>query len=871
MEFFIPFPGKNKKKVFLLLCGFLSLIIALSLESQTFSQGSDIRANQIKVLETVNSFRGQWCCANNGYLYGVGANYTDVVRKHETGQSYETRGNVTSLDPSFRIEYKMFPTSKPGLFFILVKNDSGFFLLKSTDGGATFTNVYTFGEDNGVKGSNPEVRILRGLLEITRETPGGGSAGTLYLGEYNISRSRIRGSVNDRVRIMKSIDNGDTWTKVTQWNTNGANQVGHVHAMRQDPYTGEIYICTGDNNDKSGLIKWDGNADWPDNKTLAEISVMDGFTVLYGRQRYRVCDVLFDEDHFYTFADTQLPNNPTGSESGIWKGTKDFSSYTRVNNKIFDFDPMHIGWFGEKIGNTFVFTTAREYVGSFPWKEHNTQVYTSIDGENWYVSGVLNWRDLNNPTLPRYINNVFTYNNKLYIDCIAGAGHYSVIQCNVSKEWKSNEDPVILHPVYYVGTWNTPGNDANSGTSPDVPKRTLNNALTSNRICAGARVKVSEGNFHETNINLNWSNTGLQGRGSVVIEGRGMNETHIISSSGSEDTYGIYIEPEKTLTNSTTPLILKDLDIFSTVGASLNYVLYINGSYIKTIDCIIGNEDNDDSPLVILNSYGSKYLSENSIHIANTGTSIYKEIVRFAASNTSCHLNNCIILNAFNAFEINYPGTDFSLKNCNLYGIENVGVRLGQSCNIEPFIKNSIFSCSYTPIMNLTGLTGTGVDYNLYNKELLNINAGGHSLPVGTDPMHVDAENGDFNLRINSPCIGRGVSLTDLLYDFTNRLRKNPPCLGPFENLLVTRTRYNLANSQSIKIYPNPVSGILTIDYIDEKYSTLSILNSKGIILDNINVNAPVQQLDFSKYSHGLYILQFIKPTGEVSRVKISH
>jgi len=427
------------------------------------------------------------------------------------------------------------------LIFVVVKNEtSNFFLLRSADGGMTFREVYRFGEGIGPGGSQAQdVRMLRGMLELTTELPGGGGVGTLFIGEYNFNKARITGSVNDRVRIMKSADRGETWTKVVEWNTNGSNQLGHIHAMKQDPYTGEIYICTGDNNDKSGIIKWDGSSVWPDNRTLAELSGMNGFTVLYGRQRYRVCDVLFDDDHFYTFADTQLPNNPTGSESGIWKGEKDFSSYVRVDNKIFSFDSMHIGWFGEKIGNTFVFTTAREYTSSGAWKEHNTQVYTSNDGDNWHVSGMLNWRDLNNPTLPRYINNVFAHNNKLYIDCIAGAGHYSVIQCDVSKEWNTFEDPVILHPVYYVGNWNTPGNDANSGTSPDVPKRTLNNALTSNRISAGARVKVSGGVFNETNINLNWSGAGLQGRGSVVIEGRGMEETHIIRSAGSGDTYAI--------------------------------------------------------------------------------------------------------------------------------------------------------------------------------------------------------------------------------------------------------------------------------------------------------------------------------------------
>ena len=56
---------------------------------------------------------------------------TVVLRKTESGQAFETRGSVASLDSSFTIEYKMFTTSTPGLIFILVKNNSGYFLLKS--------------------------------------------------------------------------------------------------------------------------------------------------------------------------------------------------------------------------------------------------------------------------------------------------------------------------------------------------------------------------------------------------------------------------------------------------------------------------------------------------------------------------------------------------------------------------------------------------------------------------------------------------------------------------------------------------------------------------------------------------------------------
>ena len=865
--------------------GLLCLILLLSQENPVFAiiQNSENTFNQINSLETVNSFYARWCCANDGYLYGIDLkDRTVVLRKTEKGQAFQTRGSVAVLDPSFKIEDKIFSTTTPGLIFIPVMKSGVFFLLKSKDGGATFTNVHTFGEGNGPEGTNTQnVRLLRGILELTTELPDGGGIGTLYIGEYNVSHERSIGSTNDRVRIMKSVDNGDTWTKVVEWNTNGINQVGHVHAMKQDPYTGEIYICTGDGNTKAGIIKWDGSSEWADNKRLPEIGQMRGFKVFTGTQRYRVCDVLFDENYFYTFTDTQTPNNPTGSESGIWRGKKDFSSYTRMDNQIYEYDPMHIGWFGEKIGNTFIFTTSREYINpANAWKELNTRVYISTDGQHWHASGVLNWRDSNDPTTSRYIYNVFTHNNKLYIDCVGGAGHSSTIQCELTYKWKTYEDPAILHPVYFVGTWNAPGNDANQGISPDAPKKTLNNILTSCRISAGARVKVAGGSFYETEINPDWSAALLQGRGSVVIEGQGMNETRIIRYSGSGTTYGIQIEASKTLTNSRTPFILKDLEIYLTVdggGNHTNYVLSNVNSYIKTISCRIGNSSNDDSPLIKLSNEGSKYVSENSFHVANSGTSIYRNIVRSGASGTICHLKNCIILNGHDAFVHDYPGFDFSLKNCNLYSIDHAGVLFESTSIIHPVIKNCIFSCGEAPIISQVVTTQTGIDYNLYNKAMRNISDGGHSI-IGADPLFVDANNGDFNLRSGSPCSGTGIYLTDVFYDFASRARQNPPGIGAYESTFPSvkipqsgeiSTNNPEIKKPEVKIYPNPVTGLLKIECNDEKYKSIYILNTQGKVLKKEKVISPFQLIDFSEYEHGLYILEFDNPGGECIRVKV--
>jgi uncharacterized protein (TIGR02145 family) len=76
-------------------------------------------------------------------------------------------------------------------------------------------------------------------------------------------------------------------------------------------------------------------------------------------------------------------------------------------------------------------------------------------------------------------------------------------------------------------------------------------------------------------------------------------------------------------------------------------------------------------------------------------------------------------------------------------------------------------------------------------------------------------------------------------------------------------------SSSIIEIYPNPVSGILNIDYKGENFETVSILNSQGALLTMVKSITPIQQLDFSKYLPGLYFLEYTKSSGEIKRVKV--
>jgi len=82
-------------------------------------------------------------------------------------------------------------------------------------------------------------------------------------------------------------------------------------------------------------------------------------------------------------------------------------------------------------------------------------------------------------------------------------------------------------------------------------------------------------------------------------------------------------------------------------------------------------------------------------------------------------------------------------------------------------------------------------------------------------------------------------------------------------------TSINDIKNSEINVFPNPISGILTIEYLNDDFKSINILNSLGVILSKEKVVVPNQHLDFSRYEYGLYILEFVKAGGEVKRVKV--
>lgn len=125
----------------------------------------------------------------------------------------------------------------------------------------------------------------------------------LFYGEYNISKTQ------PWVALWKSLDQGETWSKVIQWNTNGSMQTRHIHGVVQNPYNEWIYILLGDADSQAGIVAWDGKSASPtDNTLLVDIAQgkFPGWKAITGSQQVRTGDLLF------------TPPPPAGDGKCVW-------------------------------------------------------------------------------------------------------------------------------------------------------------------------------------------------------------------------------------------------------------------------------------------------------------------------------------------------------------------------------------------------------------------------------------------------------------------------------------------------------------------------------------------------------------------------
>lgn len=170
---------------------------------------------------------------------------------------------------------------------------------------------------------------------------------TSFLGEYFQNPNR------NLVRLYKSIKNMSSWEVAYQFQP---GQIRHIHSVQKDPYTGKLWVCTGDDN-KESMIAWSNDKF----KTIQRIG--------QGSQIWRVCQLIFTEEDVIWGTDTDSED-----DAGIYrwdKGTAELTKLQKIDGAIF---------FGTRLKNgTIVMSSNRQ--GLSIEKDSKTRLYI-ISEEN---------------------------------------------------------------------------------------------------------------------------------------------------------------------------------------------------------------------------------------------------------------------------------------------------------------------------------------------------------------------------------------------------------------------------------------------------------------------------------------------------------
>ena len=376
-------------------------------------------------------------------------------------------------------------------------------LYRSLDKGVTWASVL-------VADKTDSYFLHQGICEATI-----GGRYCLLAAEYNVNGSRVSGGANDSVNLWRSDDLGATWYAALTWNV-GYHEIRHFHGVAQDPTTDLIFLLCGDDAE-SRIVSWDGTSPSPATPSVTNLNATSGWKAIGGTQRERFVGIAFKGAHFYGMVDS------FAAQSGIWRGKcADLSDFGRVSTgpRYDAITADNNGWYGFAATNGDIYfctqvtavSTARQSV-----------VYGSRDGENWYA--VAQYRCLANAEacLPRSFHQIPDGRIMLQVDYSTGRLTKQTILLQQSDMDFIEDRPDVLSPVYFVDP--VYGNDSTGTGDFHTPWKTVNKAISGNRITHGARVMITrDGVFNEAAVNLAWAahadNPGETGQ-PVTISGTG--------------------------------------------------------------------------------------------------------------------------------------------------------------------------------------------------------------------------------------------------------------------------------------------------------------------------------------------------------------
>ena len=404
-------------------------------------------------------------------------------------------------------------------------------LWRSTDG-QSVTRVHDIGREPDGITHRPYVRILQRGLD--RGQINGQPA--LVFATYNVATDNAvagLGEIGDANYIATSVDDGQTWQRINTWNWNYATGTGirtikHFHAVRYDRWRDTWWICSGDSNDESALIKWDGKSAGPGNVTPAQIAsgAYPGWDCRTGSQRWRAVDLLITDEWIESFTDSI--GNSTG---GIWRCRPDFSMSHRVDHA--NRGQNHDGWAALLASDgTHLWCDDCRADATLPSQRY-IGIYGSANGNQYFEIG----RIALTGTGVKIPRGFFEAGGAIWFSCDgeAGKGAYSTTVMRLSGRFRE-ERPDNLAPAYFVNF--AGGSDAADGYGQASAWKTARNLFGSNRVTHGARIVLSAGTSTENGVStIDYAANASAATDTsrhIQISGAGMDATAVVLSGATE-------------------------------------------------------------------------------------------------------------------------------------------------------------------------------------------------------------------------------------------------------------------------------------------------------------------------------------------------
>lgn len=369
----------------------------------------------------------------------------------------------------------------------------------------------------------------------------------LFYAEYNVNPLGTGTTPESKLVLWRSNDSGSTWTEVTRWNTAGVNNTRHMHCIKQFEPNGAIYVCFGDTDPQSAIVRWDGVTAWPINTSWQDLPVSEGLKVFFGRQAARAVDLVESDGRIYYLNDTYSAKRGDASDNAMWSFKPDLTDF-RIESSPTSLVAEHAGWLGCKDSQGRVFfisapdatlVTGSRYIGVISSNKTKTQ---------WELCGAFRALNSASSMVPM---GFMCVNDTLLLSSTNGSGKGSdnTASFKVSDHMKCRVRfqtafiPDTVHPVYWVDSLN--GNNANNGLKPTSPFRDFSHPIAGDRVPYGASIQLMQPFTTFTDAStIIWKSNAASNQGDtsepVTIRGYGASKTHIQYSATGAITSSVF-------------------------------------------------------------------------------------------------------------------------------------------------------------------------------------------------------------------------------------------------------------------------------------------------------------------------------------------